>query len=223
MKTQFLQNIPAVSEAEQQLLQDSHVLVLGCGGLGGAIIENLVRLGVGEITAADGDRFEESNLNRQILATRDSLGMNKALAAKCRAEAINPHVCFTAVEQFFTLDNADSLLVGKSLVLDALDNIGSRLLLEEKCAEKGIFIIHGAVQGWTAQVAVVRPGSGLLSRLYAGKDEGGDKSCLAFTPAFCAGLQCAEAVKLICGRAQEADTGLFMADLRHMEFEKFDF
>lgn len=220
MEKQFLRNIPAISKAQQQLLQDKHVLVLGCGGLGGTIIENLVRLGVGRITAVDGDRFEESNLNRQLLSTHDSLGLNKAFAAKLRAESINPNIRFFAIGDFFCEENAASLLDGKDIVMDALDSISARLTLEKHCAEKRLPIVHGAVQGWTAQVAVIRPGSGLLSRLYDRKTEGGDKSCLAFTPAFCAALQCSEAVKLLCGVKPEPENSLLIADLRHMDFEK---
>lgn len=209
-------NHPAISEAQQEKLKNSHVLVLGCGGLGGNIIENLVRLGAGHITAVDGDIFDESNLNRQILAIGETLGMNKALAAKKRARSIDPGIDFRAVEEFFTEANGHALLEGVDLVMDALDSIPARLLLEKLCAEKGVSIVHGAVQGWMAQVAVVRPGSGLLTRLYEGKG-GGDKSCLAFTPAFCAALQCAEAVKLLCGH--EAESSLLLADLRGMDFE----
>ena len=216
----FSRNHPAISPAEQEKLNRSHVLVLGCGGLGGAIIENLVRLGVGHITAVDGDSFDETNLNRQILSTGETLGMNKALAAKARARSINPDVDFRAVEGFFTEANGAALLEGIDLVMDALDSVPARLTLEKLCAGKGLSIVHGAVQGWIAQVAVVTPGSGLLTRLYEGKSGSDDLSCLAFTCAFCAALQCAEAAKLLCGR--KVESGLLLVDLRSMDFETID-
>lgn len=217
----FSRNFPALSHDEQQLLQDSHVLVLGCGGLGGFITENLVRLGVGHICAADGDCFEPGNLNRQILATSESMGKNKALAARERALSINPAVNFRAEPEFFTAENADELLQGADLVLDALDNIPARLLLEQKCAERGLSIVHGAVSGWLAQVAVVPPGSGVLTRLYSGAASPQDKSCLAFAPAFCAALQCAEAVKLLCRPQSDLEGRLLTADLQSMEINFF--
>ena len=85
MDLRYSRNIPAISPEEQAALKDKKVLVLGCGGLGGYIIENLLRMGVGAITAVDGDSFDESNLNRQLLAAEKTLGINKAIAAAQRA------------------------------------------------------------------------------------------------------------------------------------------
>ena len=81
MKERYSRNIPAVSEEDMNKLRQSRVLVAGCGGLGGFIIEYLARMGVGAVTAVDGDVFCESNLNRQILSTADNMGTNKAQAA----------------------------------------------------------------------------------------------------------------------------------------------
>ena len=100
MKERYIRNIPAVSEEEQAALSGKRVLVVGCGGLGGCLIEHLARMGVGEITAVDGDAFEPSNLNRQLLSTQDLLGTGKALAAQARARAVNPEVTVRAVEAF---------------------------------------------------------------------------------------------------------------------------
>ena len=78
-----------VGQDGQALLAQKRVLILGCGGLGGNLIENMLRLGVGSITALDPDRFEASNLNRQLLSTEHLLGASKAEAAAARAEAVN--------------------------------------------------------------------------------------------------------------------------------------
>ena len=217
MQERFSRNLPALTAAEQQSLAEKHVLILGCGGLGGFLSEYLVRLGVGEITAADPDRFEESNLNRQLLATTAVLGGSKAQAAKQRAEEINPAVRFHAAEAAFCRENAAELLAGKDLVLDALDTAADRLLLEDACAEAGVIIVHGAVHGWTAQVAVVTPGNGLLHRLYRAESADVDKSCLVFTPAWCAAVQAAEAAKLLTGRAPALGNQLLVADLMTLD------
>ena len=221
--SQFSRNFPALSHAQQLQLQNSHVLVVGCGGLGGSILETLARLGVGELTVVDSDRLEVSNLNRQILATHEAIGQSKVSAAEARVKAICPTIRFHGCEHLFSPENALELLSGKDLVMDALDNIPDRLILEEFCAQTGLTIIHGAVQGWTAQVSVIPPGSGLLTRLYAGKTTSTDKSCLGFTPTFCASLQCAEAVKFICGEASELSGRLLLADLRSTDFEVLAF
>ena len=148
MLERYSRNIPSVSEAEQEALARKRVLVAGCGGLGGCLIEYLARMGVGEITAVDGDVFEPSNLNRQILSQEALLGVPKARAARERVQAVNSAVTVRAVESFLDGDNADGLVRGQDLVLDALDNAGARLILEDACARQGVTIVHGAIQGW---------------------------------------------------------------------------
>ena len=81
MEKRFLRNIPAITEAEQTLLGQKTVAVVGCGGLGGYLIEFLGRVGVGTIRVIDGDGFEETNLNRQLISEPALLGVNKAEAA----------------------------------------------------------------------------------------------------------------------------------------------
>ena len=219
MEERYSRNLPAISAQEQAALAQKRVLVAGCGGLGGHLIEHLVRLGVGEITAVDGDRFEASNLNRQLLSAPGLLGSGKAEAAAARAKLVNPGVRVTAAAEFLDASNADALLCGQDLALDALDNIPARLLLAEACARQGVMLVHGAVQGWSAQVATVSPGSGLLHRLYEGAAAGEVKTVLPFTAAFCAAIQAAEAVKLLCGRPPELAERLLLADLQHMDWE----
>lgn len=220
MKERYIRNIPAVSEEEQAALSGKRVLVVGCGGLGGCLVEHLARMGVGEITAVDGDAFEPSNLNRQLLSTQDLLGTGKALAAQARARAVNPEVTVRAVEAFLDESNADELVRGQDLVLDALDSVPARLVLEDACARADAVIVHGAIQGWSVQAAVVPAGSGLLRRLYGGAAKAQpEKTSLPFTPAFCAAVQAAEAVKLLCGRPTALEGKLLVADLQWMEWD----
>ena len=121
IKERHSRNIPALSEADMGILADSHVLIAGCGGIGGNVIESLARIGIGAITVVDGDSFDESNLNRQILCTPDKLGSSKALAAADRIRLIDPSICVTAVCEPVTAANASGLMEGIDLVIDALD------------------------------------------------------------------------------------------------------
>ncbi len=217
MEERFSRNVPAISEEEQLMLKDKKAVVIGCGGLGGYVIENLVRLGVGYLTVVDGDKFDISNLNRQILSTEDTLGMPKAVVAAMRAKKVCPFAEVEAITEFFTSENAQRILEGADVVIDALDNVASRLLLEEKCTQLGITIVHGAVEGWNAQVAVVPAGNGMLSRLYK-NGVSGSKTCLGFTPAFCASIQSAQALKVLCGRKSVLEGKLLLASLNSMDF-----
>ena len=187
-----------LTEEGQALLARKRVLIVGCGGLGGHLIENMLRVGVGNVTAVDPDRFEESNLNRQLLSAEPLLGTLKAEAAAARAKAVNSAVEFRAVPQAFSAENGDELVRGCDLVLDGLDSATDRLLLEDICARHNVPLVHDAILGELVQAAVVPPGSGMLHTIYAGAGSAeGPKTSIAYTPACCAAIQCAQAVKLL--------------------------
>lgn len=219
MNERFSRNLPALSPEEQQRLAGSTVCVVGCGGLGGYLIEHLSRIGVGAITVIDGDCFEPSNLNRQLLCTVSKLGTPKAAAAAERIRSIDPDIRVRAETAFLREENAAALLQGADLVLDALDNADARSVLASACRERYLPLIHGAIRGWNAQIAVCMPEGPALEQLYRDGIVSEDKSCLSFTPALCASIQCAEAVKLLIGRETALESRLLLADLRYMDFE----
>ena len=213
-------NIPALTAAECAALRGRTVAVVGCGGLGGYLIECLARIGIGAIRCIDGDRFEESNLNRQLLCTVSRLGMGKAAAAAERIREIDPQIRAEACPVFLTAENACSLIGECDAVLDALDGIEARRVLAEACAEKQIPYIYGAISGWVAQAAVCLPGDRLLDALYPADAVIRDKSVLSFTPALCAAMQVSLCVRLLTGRPVEAGK-LHYADLLYEEYEQF--
>ena len=218
MEERYIRNLGSLTEEECELLQKKKVFVAGCGGLGGHIIDMLLRIGIGHIVAIDGDIFEASNLNRQLLSEILLLGISKAKAAKERAQRVNPEVEFTALEVYLDGNNADDLIAGCDVVMDALDNIASRKILAKACADANIPMVHGAICGWTAQAAISFPGDGLMDLLYPEHVMLGSKSSLSFTPAFCAAIQLALCIKLLCGREVESGK-VYYADLLDMEFE----
>ena len=218
MDERYIRNLGALTEEECALLRTKTVFVAGCGGLGGYLVEMLLRLGVGTIRAADGDAFEASNLNRQLLSSPQALGMPKAEAAAARAALVNPGVRFVPIPEFVTEENAARLIRGCDAVLDALDNIGARRILARACAEEGIPMIHGAICGWSAQAAVILPGDDLIGRIYPEGAKLNSKTSLSFTPPFCAALQVALCTRLLTGRPLESGR-LYLADLQDMEME----
>ena len=218
MEERYIRNLGALTEQECALLNTKTVFVAGCGGLGGYLIEMLLRLGVGTIRAADGDAFEASNLNRQLLSSPQTLGQSKAEAAAERAARVNPDVHFIPVSRFVTEENAAELIQGCDAVLDALDNIRARRILAHACKEAGIPMIHGAICGWSAQAAVIMPGDDLIDRIYPEGVSLTSKTSLSFTPPFCAALQTALCTRLLTGRSLETGR-LYMADLQDMEME----
>lgn len=213
----YSRNIPALSSAECAALQKKTVAVIGCGGLGGYLIEYLTRIGVGSIRCVDGDVFEETNLNRQLLSSPSLLGASKATAAADRIREINPQVQAEALPIFLDASNARELIHGCDAVVDGLDNIPARRILAEACAAEHIPYIYGAISGWVAQAAVCMPDEDLISRLYPEDTVITDKSVLSFTPALCASMQAALCVKLLTGKLNETGV-IHYADLFYEEY-----
>lgn len=216
----YSRNIPALSEAECALLRTKTVAVIGCGGLGGYLIEFLARLGIGSIRCVDGDTFQESNLNRQLLSTVSLLGVNKAEAAADRVKAINPDVQVTAIPVFLDADNAEDLIKDCDAVFDGLDNIHSRRILAQACRSEKIPYIYGAIAGWVAQAAIYMPEDNWIEKLYPEDVVIKDKSALSFIPALCAAMQVSLCTKVLTGRAVQTGK-LHYADLLYEEYEHF--
>jgi molybdopterin/thiamine biosynthesis adenylyltransferase len=217
MEPRYARNIPALKEAECALLRTKRVLVVGCGGLGGHILDQLARIGVGFLRLVDGDVFEETNLNRQLLSSVPLLGVNKARAAAEHIHRVNPDVKTEAVEAFMTERNVRKLLEGCDVVMDALDSIPARKVLAKACEAESIPLIYGAIQGWVAQAAICMPGEKLMEKLYPEDTVIKDKSVLSFTPALCAAMQTSLCVKLLTGKPVETGK-LHYADLFYEEY-----
>ena len=218
MEPRYERNLPALTEAECLLLRSKRILVVGCGGLGGHIIDMLARIGIGSLRVVDGDVFEDTNLNRQLLSQVPLLGVSKAKAAAEHVARVNPQVQVDAVCDYLGEENADALVEDCDIVLDALDNIASRRILAAACERAGIPYVYGAIQGWVAQTAVSMPGDGLIDKLFPQGVTIRNKSVLSFTPALCAAMQVSACVKLLTGRPVETGTVSYF-DLLNQEFE----
>lgn len=218
MEQRYIRNVPALTEAEGALLHNKRVLVVGCGGLGGNLINMLSRIGVGNLRIVDGDVFEATNLNRQLFSEVPLLGTNKACAIAEKVRHINPDIAVEAVQTFLTEENAQRLVRGCDVVMDALDNVEGRRILAAACETVGVPLVYGAISGWVAQAAISMPGDGLIGKLYPEDVRICDKSVLSFTPALCASIQAALCVKLLTGR--DVETGkIYCVDLLDLEFE----
>ena len=218
MLPRYERNIPSLTMEESELLRTKTVAVIGCGGLGGYIIEQLARLGIGMIRIVDGDVFEESNLNRQLFSDVNVLGKPKTEVSRARIAAVNPEVHVQSLYGYLVEDNAEAFLNGCDAVVGALDNIYTRRVIEKTCEKLGIPYIYGAIHGWVAQAAVDMPGQRLIEKMYPEGAAFKDKSSLSFTPGLCASLQTALCVKLLVGRPVQTGT-IFYFDMLEQEFE----
>ena len=203
-----------LEDEEQEILKSKKVAVIGCGGLGGYAVEMLARLGVGHLVLCDGDCFDETNLNRQLLAKEDNLGISKVHEAAKRVLEINSHVRMTVHDEKLTECNGREIIEGCDVVIDALDMPSDKIMLEDLCEGMNIVLVHGAISGWFGQVAVVFPGQQVLRKFYNGQESGEDTyGNPSFTPALVASIQVSEAVKVILGRGNVMSEKMTLLDL----------
>lgn len=219
MDARYERNVPALSEEQCAQLRTKKIAVIGCGGLGGYLLEYLTRIGIGAIRCADGDVFDRTNLNRQLLSSDALLGKSKAETAAARVREINPAVSVESVHTYLDASNAQTLIADCDAVLDALDNIPARRILAAACEAEGIPYIYGAISGWVSQAAICLPGDGLIEKLYPAEVALKDKSVLSFTPALCAAMQASLCARLLTGMPVETGK-LHYFDLLYEEYEQ---
>ncbi|HEB70313.1 MAG TPA: HesA/MoeB/ThiF family protein [Desulfobulbus sp.] len=210
-------NAGALGLKEQQKLRKSHVIICGCGGLGGQVIESLARIGVGRLTLFDPDRFSPSNLNRQLGALTETLGNNKAEVLADRVGRIHDLCRVKALAMDF---RETDRFINADVVVDCLDNDTARRDLATRCLKQSLPLVHGAVNGWYGQIGIQLPGGNLLERLYPKQSRTTEPPpVLSFTPSLVACLQAAETVKLLIGRPSQLINGWLSVDLLHGDFE----
>ncbi len=215
----FTRNLDLLTPAQQQYLLKARVAVIGCGGLGGYVIEELTRIGLGSLHLVDPDVFSKSNCNRQLYALQSTMGKGKADTAAQRTKAIGPWCRATPyAADFRELPEAEVFAV--DAVVDCLDDIQGRRDLARLTDRLGLPLIHGAVSGWYGQVGVHRPGTDLIGRLYP---ESTDKkknapSVLSCTVALVASLQALETVKILLSLDSPLQNGWLHIDLKESEF-----
>jgi molybdopterin/thiamine biosynthesis adenylyltransferase len=188
----------------QVKLLESTVAIVGCGGLGGWIIEGLARMGVGHLVIIDGDTFGESNLNRQVLCTEANVGQLKTEAAQERVARVNSATEVTIHPVMADEESMREMLAGADVVVDALDTLPMRLVLQKVAQGLGIPIVHGAIGGYIGQVMTIFPGDEGLYALYGRGvvPERGIEAQLgnpAATPMMVAAWQVQEVIKILLG------------------------
>lgn len=216
----YLKNKKLISQKEQDILKGKKVVVLGCGGLGGYIIEMLARVGIGNLKVVDFDKFDESNLNRQILSSEKNLGFSKVDEAVKRVKIINSDISLEGINLKIDQGNVEVLLSGSDIVVDALDSIPLKIMVEDSCSRLGIKMVHGAIGGWVAQVAVIRPGDFILKKMYGGIEKGieAELGNPSFTPALAASIQVSETLKLLLEKETSLEGEVLYIDLENNTF-----
>jgi molybdopterin/thiamine biosynthesis adenylyltransferase len=156
---EFARNLGFISAKEQQQLHKSVVAIAGCGGDGGAIAEQMARLGVGEIRLADPDIFELENINRQVACNRDTIGVNKATAVSKHLHGINPDIKVLVFPQGVNTDTISAFMEGVDLLIDetefTLPHLG--VLLARQARRRNIPVLMALNVGFGASITTFHP------------------------------------------------------------------
>lgn len=200
---QFEQNIGVLSQEDLKTIQTKKVIVIGLGGIGGNLVHHLVRLGVRRFVLVDYDRFDMSNLNRQLYSHQYNIGKYKAMVVKNELLQILPGVEITVcMKKIQELEMP--LFADVDYIMDAVDNIETKVFIEDLGTQANKPVLHGACGGWFAQVGWLQPGSTVLRDMYGEAKKGVEAELRnpSFTPAVTAAFMAAEFVKYI----QKADS-----------------
>lgn len=215
----YVRNMQMLSLQDQARLLSTRVSIVGLGGLGGGVIENLARIGVGTLNLVDGDVFEGGNLNRQALSTPKNLMKAKTQVAKRRIRTINPSIAVTVYNEFLNKDNALQRLVGSDVVIDCLDNLKTRFLLEATCKTLGIPLVSAAVAGASGHVTTIFPEDAGLELIYGPKGDTQEKGIetrlgtLPQSAAVLSALEASETVKILLKKGTLLRNKLLVLDL----------
>ena len=148
-----------VTRSEQERFKKGKITVIGCGGIGGQTIEMLARMGIGELILVDEDSFDLSNLNRQTFSSLNEIGHTKSEVAERKVKSINSYVKVTSYNEHVDEKNVDEIIGDSDIVIDALDNVLTRVIVSRKAKEKRIPFIHGAIHGTLGQITTFLPNS----------------------------------------------------------------
>jgi len=224
----YVRNMKSFSFKDQATLLRSQVCIVGLGGLGGAVTEILARCGIGTLALIDGDRFEESNLNRQFLSTHQLLAASKAEAAAERVNQINSTLTVQSHTKYLDKNNAAHLIQNSNAVVDCLDNINTRFVLAKAAAKTQIPLVSAAVAGATGHVTTIYPQDRTLELIYGEPDRLAPKGvetslgCLSPAVTLLASLESSEVVKILLNKGAVLRNKLLFVDLMDNTIEVLD-
>ncbi len=208
-----------VGDDGQEKLKRAKVVIAGSGGLGSPAAIYLAAAGVGTLRIVDHDRVELSNLNRQVLHWDKDIGRNKVDSAAEKLSQLNHGVKIEAVAEMINEANISRLVAGFDVIVDAMDNLPTRYLLNKAAVENHIAFIHGAVYGFEGRAMTIIPGkTACLRCVYRGLIPQEKFPIIGVTPALIGCIQAAEVIKYIMGIGKLLTNRLLVYDGLNMKF-----
>jgi molybdopterin/thiamine biosynthesis adenylyltransferase len=210
-------------EAGQEKLKKAKVFIAGAGGLGSPAAIYLAAAGIGTLRIADHDTVERSNLNRQVLHWEENIGGEKAKSAAAKLKRLNPEIKIETTTESITEANAAELVGDADGIVDAMDNLPTRYILNKTAIEKGIPFFHGAVYGFEGRAMTVVPGkTACLNCLYHNARVPKEKfPVIGVTPAVIGCIQATEVIKYLTGLGELLTNRILNYDALNMKFTEF--
>ncbi len=222
--------LPEIGLKGQLQLKAAKVLIIGAGGLGCPVLQYLAAAGVGTIGIADYDKVEASNLQRQILYTREDIGKYKAVVAKEKATSLNPFVLFETHISNVTKENVLPLIEAYDIVVDGSDNFATRYLLNDACIIMNKPLVFGSIFKFDGQVSVFNYQDGPTYRCIFPEPPSTDEmpNCavigvVATLPGIVGTVQANEVIKIITGIGEVLSGRLLVINALTMQTQCFDF
>ena len=214
--------IGEMGEKGQEKLKGSRVAIAGTGGLGSPIAIYLTAAGIGMIRLIDHDQVVLSNLNRQILHWEEDIGRKKVDSARTKLINLNRTVEIEAIADTIKEDNVSKLVDGCDVIVDAMDNLPTRYLLNRCAIEKKIPFFHGAVHGFEGRVMTILPGkTACLRCMYRGPVPQEKFPVIGVAPAIIGMIQATEVIKYLVGMGNLLTNRLLLYDGLKMTFNEF--
>ncbi len=211
---QFQNNMGIMSKETFAAIQNIKVLLVGLGGLGGNAANSLIRLGLVHLGVVDFDRFEGTNLNRQMFSKVENVGKYKAGIISNELHKINPNcIVEEYVKRIQDMDKAE--IKKYDYIIDAVDDPRTKVFIAELGTELNIPVLHGACAGWYGQVGWILPGNKLLEQMYENDEHGIEQELKnpSFTPAAISALMISEFLKYIQDPENATVNQLLLVDL----------
>jgi len=215
--------LPEIGDEGQRRLLRQSALVVGVGGLGSPVSLYLAAAGVGRIGLVDADTVSESNLQRQVLYTEESVGRSKVEVARERLLALSSHTSIETYDEFLTERNAGTILSRYDAVIDCCDNFATRYLLDDVARQCGKPLVHGSVGGFAGQVAVFLPDAEVrYADLYPEREAmaaapKASGRILGAVPGIIGSMQAAQTIMLLSGMGASLAGRLFTIDIKTMQ------
>jgi molybdopterin/thiamine biosynthesis adenylyltransferase len=214
--------IGEVGQEGQEKLKRSRVVIAGAGGLGSPIALYLIAAGIGMIRLIDHDRVVLSNLNRQVLHWEEDIGRKKIDSARTKLRSLNSAVEVETIAESITEGNVSQLVDGCEVIVDAMDNLLTRYILNRCAIEKRIPFFHGAVHGFEGRVMTIIPGeTACLRCTYRGPVPEEKFPVIGVAPAVIGSIQATEVIKYIVGIGKLLTNRLLLYDGLKLTFSEF--